>query len=155
MPGYGVREDAVGLLSWREAEARFRAYRNYWLVTVRPDGRPHAMPVWGVWDGDFWFSSGGRSRKLVNLLAEPRVVVAGDDTEDPVVVEGVAQVARDPAEIARFLDRLNAKYATSYAVDFLDPEVNATVRMRPTVAFGLRQADFSGSPTRWSWPVRS
>lgn len=52
-------------------------------------------------------------------------------------------------EIARFLELLNAKYSTDYAVDFLDPAVNATIRVRPTWAFGLAEADFTGSPTRW------
>ena len=44
---------------------------------------------------------------------------------------------------------VNAKYSTSYGVDFLAPEVNATVRVTPRRGFGLIQDDFSGSPTRW------
>ena len=23
-----------------------------WLSTVRPDGRPHLIPIWLLWDGD-------------------------------------------------------------------------------------------------------
>ncbi len=44
---------------------------------------------------------------------------------------------------------MNAKYDVDYTVDFLDPAVNATVRVRPRWAFGLLHDDFTGSPTRW------
>ena len=68
------------------------------------------------------------------------------------MVEGVAEVVTDSPLIEAFLSRLNAKYATSYGLDFLDPSVNATVRVRPRSAFALLQRDLSGSPTRWTFP---
>ena len=51
MPGYGIlpADQGSGLLSWAEAERRLTASHDYWVATVRPDGRPHVMPVWGVW----------------------------------------------------------------------------------------------------------
>lgn len=57
----------------------------------------------------------------------------------------------EPASIARFLDRLNAKYGTAYGLDFQDPAVNATVRVTPQWAFGLDDTDFTGSATRWQF----
>mgnify|MGYP003788555729 CR=1 FL=1 len=34
----------------------------YWIVTVRADGRPHAVPLVGVWhDGSFAFCTGAVS----------------------------------------------------------------------------------------------
>jgi len=44
---------------------------------------------------------------------------------------------------------LNAKYRTHIEVGFLDPSVNATFGVRPLRVFGMRDADFTGSPTRW------
>ncbi len=152
MPGYGVAEPDVGtgLLPWGWAEDKLAASHDYWVVSVRPDGSPHAMPVWGVWDGGaLYFSSGARSRKVRNLVAEPRCVVAIADTTDPVVLEGTAEVVGEPPALARFLRLLNAKYETAYGAEFVDPSVNATVRVRPARGFGLVQDDFSGSPTRW------
>ena len=70
MPGYGVEppDGGMGLLPWSWAEERLIASHEYWLATVRPDGRPHLMPVWGVWsDGSLWFSSSEGSRKARNL----------------------------------------------------------------------------------------
>ncbi|MEA2218727.1 MAG: hypothetical protein QOJ35_1353 [Solirubrobacteraceae bacterium] len=152
MPGYGVRETDDGLLAWSWAQERLATSRNYWLATTWPDGRPHVMPVWGVWDGSsLWFSTGLRSRKLRNLAAEPRCVVTTQDAASPVVVEGVAELTRDPRDIERFVALLNAKYDTDYGADFQDPAVNATVRVAPRWAFGVADGDFTGSPTRWSF----
>ncbi|MEA2191158.1 MAG: hypothetical protein QOI73_1279 [Solirubrobacteraceae bacterium] len=152
MPGYGVRESDDGLLGWSWALERLAASRNYWVATTWPDGRPHVMPVWGVWDGSsLWFSTGLRSRKARNLAVDPRCVVTTEDAASPVVVEGVAELTRDPREIARFVALLNAKYDTDYGLDFQDPTVNATVRVAPRWAFGVSDGDFTGSPTRWSF----
>ena len=90
-----------------------------------------------------------RSRKVRNASANPECVVTIEDALDPVVVEGTAEVISDMDAIARFLASTNAKYRTAYSLDFLDPAVNATVRVRPQRAFGLLQEDFTGSPTRW------
>ena len=47
--GYGIRKGNTGLFAWSHVEGRMSAARNYWVCTTTPDGRPHAMPVWGVW----------------------------------------------------------------------------------------------------------
>jgi pyridoxamine 5'-phosphate oxidase-like protein len=54
MPGYGTKSptEGRGLLPWSWAEERLAQSHDYWVATVQPDGRPHLMPVWGVWDGD-------------------------------------------------------------------------------------------------------
>ena len=60
MPGYGVTgpEHGTGLLHWSWAAERLTAARNYWVASVWPDGRPHTMPVWGMWDDStLWFTS--------------------------------------------------------------------------------------------------
>ncbi|MEV4615775.1 pyridoxamine 5'-phosphate oxidase family protein [Kitasatospora sp. NPDC049258] len=152
MPGYGIlpADRGGGLLPWSWARRRLTDSHDYWVCTVRPDGRPHAMPVWGVWlDGALWFSSSRQSRKARNLAERPDCVVATDDPHRPVVLEGRAAAVTEPAAIAAFLAGLNAKYRTDYGIDFLDPAVNATFRVRPTAVIGLRQEDFTGSPTRW------
>jgi hypothetical protein len=152
MPGYGILgpTQGSGLLSWSWAEQRLVASRNYWVASRWPDGRPHAMPVWGVWhDEAFWFSSSRRSRKTRNLAADPRCVVTTENAVEPVVVEGTAEVITDPEALTRMLALENAKYSTDYSIELLDPAVNATIRVRPRWAFGLAEGDFTGSPTRW------
>ena len=50
MQDYGVGGDAWSPLLWTWAAERLVPDRNYWVVTVSGDGRPAAMPLWGVWD---------------------------------------------------------------------------------------------------------
>jgi len=154
MPGYGLlkADEGSGLLPWSWAEERLIASRNYWLVSVWPDGRPHAMPVWGLWhEGAFWFSSSTGSRKARNLGGDPRCVVMTEDAMNPVVMEGTAELITEPEALATILALENMKYETSYTIDLLDPSVNSVYRVRPLWAFGLRHDDFTGSPTRWSF----
>ncbi|MFF7635475.1 pyridoxamine 5'-phosphate oxidase family protein [Kitasatospora sp. NPDC008050] len=154
MPGYGIlaADEGTGLLPWSWAERRLTDSHDYWVCTVRPDGRPHSMPVWGVWlRGALWFSSSRRSRKYRNLADRPDCVLTTDNPHQPVVLDGVAAVMTGPADVAAFLAALNAKYRTDYGPDFLDPAVNATFRVRPSSVFGLTDADFTGSPTRWTF----
>ena len=92
MPGYGIvgPDDGVGLLPWAWAEERLTTSRNFWLSTRWPDGRPHVMPVWAIWnEGALWFSSSKQSRKARNLAADPRCVLT---TEDPDVVDSAEPI---------------------------------------------------------------
>jgi PPOX class probable F420-dependent enzyme len=157
MPGYGVAspDQGSGLLPWSWAEQRLASSHDYWVATRWPDGRPHIMPVWGVWDGSaLWFSSSAQSRKAKNLRADPRCSVATDNALEPVIVEGTAELVTDLGHIGEFLKLSNAKYQVSYGLDFLDPAINATFRVEPSWAFSLTEDDFTGSPTRWTWTSR-
>jgi hypothetical protein len=59
---YGISKSRTGLLPWKWAVKKLSESREYWMVTVRPDGRPHAMIVWGLWvDGAFWFGTGSKT----------------------------------------------------------------------------------------------
>ena len=101
MPGYGVPADPDGLLPWSWAEERLTGCRNYWVVTADASGRPHSMPVWGVWsveDSVFWFSASHGSRKVRNLSENPQMVVTTDDSREVVSVEGRAHPLDDAGE---------------------------------------------------------
>ena len=154
MPGYDVKgpEEGGGLLPWAWAEGRLTRSREYWVASVRPDGRPHVMPVWGAWNqGAFWFSGGLRSRKIVNLKTNPACTVTTENGKEPVIVEGTAEFVDNRALLAIFLNRLNMKYQTSHTLDFLDPAVNACVKVKPSRVFGMEEENFFGSPTRWDF----
>jgi PPOX class probable F420-dependent enzyme len=155
MPGYGVAAptDGRGLLPWSWAEERLNRSHDFWLATARPDRRPHLMPVWGVWhDAGLWFSCSVGSRKTANLAADPRCSLATDNAYEPVVIEGVAEVVGDADALAAALARENAKYGTDYGPELVDPAVNTTFRVRPIWVFSLDEADFTGTPTCWSFP---
>jgi PPOX class probable F420-dependent enzyme len=149
MPGYGIARshDGRGLLPWSWAEQQLGGAYRYWVVTVAPDGAPHAMPVWAVWlERSLWFSTGGRSRKARNLRREPRCTVHTDG-EDPVVVEGIAELVADAADVDRMIEHYGRKYPDLPP----DTERNPIVRVRPRKVIGLIEREFSTSPTRWSF----
>ncbi|ASU85098.1 pyridoxamine 5'-phosphate oxidase [Nocardiopsis gilva YIM 90087] len=154
MPGYGVQgpDAGGGLLPWSWAEERLRESHDYWVSSVWPDGRPHTMPVWGVWDAqELWFRSARRSRKVRNLRLDPRISVATCDARRPVVVEGRAAFVTEDAVLDYLTVLFNAKYRTRFTASFLDPAVCSTVRVRPHWVFALDMNDFDGSPTRWKF----
>lgn len=152
MPGYGIRGpgEGTGLLPWSWAEQQLTASRSFWLATHWPDGRPHVMPVWAMWQkGYLLFSSGKDSRKARNLANDARCALTTEDPQNPVVVEGVAELLTERADLEAFLSAENAKYETSYGFEMVDPTLNCCYRLRPTWIFGLQADDFTGSPTRW------
>ena len=153
-PGYGILppDEGTGLLPWSWAEERLRRSHDYWVATIRPDARPHLMPVWGIWhDASFWFSSSNRSRKARNLLGNPGCAVSTDNADEPVVLEGTAELVADRHAIAVYAGLVDEKYATSFGAEFYDPSVNSVFRVRPTRVLALTEHDFTGSPTRWTF----
>jgi PPOX class probable F420-dependent enzyme len=155
MPGYGIvdADQGTGLLPWSWATERLARSHDYWVATSGADGRPHVMPVWGVWmDEALWFSSSRGSRKARNLASNPRCAITTDNAYEPVVIEGDAELIDERAAIGRFVERSNQKYETSYPLEFFIQPSNACFRVRPVWAFGLTESDFTGSPTRWTFP---
>lgn len=147
MPGYGVSEGAVKPRPWSWAEEVLRDGHNYWLATGRPDGRPHVMPVWGVWvGGGFWFSTGAESRKAKNLAGLAECAIGTERGTSAVIVEGRAErvaPGEAPAEIAR-------TYVTKYGEGW--PDGSLLLRVAPRVAFGFSEAgDFAETATRWTF----
>ncbi len=145
--GYAIAADREGLLPWSWAEERLTAARNYWLATTRPDGRPHVMPVWGLWlEGTLYFSTARYSRKARNLAARPDAVAHLESGDEAVILEGAVHEVTDAARLARFIDAYEAKYR-------FRPEphdvANAVYALRPRVAFAWREQDFPVSATRW------
>ena len=85
-PEYGTPEVP---LAWGEVRARLVGAMRYWLATVRADGRPHVVPLDGIWLDDQWFFGGSAETvKHRNLSANPAAVVHLDDAEHTVIVEG-------------------------------------------------------------------
>jgi general stress protein 26 len=150
MPGYGMPTGTKGLLPWTWAEERLRKSHNYYVITVRPDATPHAMPVWGIWvDGRFYFSTGAQSVKARNLAANASCVICTEESAEAVVIEGTASTLADAARIAE----LSPHYSKKYKSFTLDPKMGPIFEVCPKAAFGLREKTFK-SMTRWVFGSR-
>ena len=148
--GYGVEPaGAPGMLAWSVVRDRLTSARNYWVATTRPDGRPHVMPVWGLWlDETFYFSTDVESRKGRNLAANAHAVVHLESGDDVAIVEGSVEAVTEPSVLGRFADAYDVKY-------HFRPDVSSAAakvyRLRPAVAFAWGEKDFTKSATRWSF----
>lgn len=84
------------------------------LATVRPDGRPHVVPIWFVVDGDdLVFNTWHRSVKALSLAQDPRAALAVDIEEPPyayVLVEGSVSISEDPVQRREFVTRIGGRY---------------------------------------------
>lgn len=147
--GYGISKSEEGLLPWSFVESRMTESRSYWISTTRPDGRPHVMPVWGVWlDSVLYFGTDRASRKSRNLSGNPAVVVHLESADEAVIVEGVASAGVDPEQ----LRRLDDAYLAKYKMRLTDaPGHLAVWAVTPRVVFALREKDFPQTATRWTF----
>ena len=158
MPDYGVDTPAWRPLPWSWAAERLVANRNFWVVTVSAQGRPHALPVWGVWDeGDrrFAFSCSPRARKARNLAANPHAVIMTESTVECLSVEGTAAPVGEDERLEQWIERMLAKYrplSPDMSADFLRQHL--MVEFEPERAFAIveREEEFSTRATKWVFP---
>ncbi|GGO74552.1 pyridoxamine 5'-phosphate oxidase family protein [Nonomuraea cavernae] len=148
--------DPTTVKPWSEARACLRTAPKALLSTVRPDGRPHAMPVMPVWaDEAPCFATRPASRKGRNLAHNGNCVLTVTGPELDLVLEGVAVLVRDPAQQREVADAFLAKYQWGFALhdgsvhdDSLpgSPEY-AFYRVTPLRAYGYGSDGLTA--TRW------
>jgi PPOX class probable F420-dependent enzyme len=82
------------------AEAFLRTSAVVWLSTVRPDGRPHLVPIWFWWDGaSILIATKPQARKVANLRTTPDCMVAIGDAGanfDVALIEARAELVETP-----------------------------------------------------------
>jgi hypothetical protein len=100
-----------GFIPWSKIDHWLLAFRTIWISTTRPDGRPHAVPVWYVWDGrSLYFISDRKLQKSKNLAQQPWTVVHAGDGDDVIILEGQSEIVTETGE----LERIDAAYRTKY-----------------------------------------
>jgi general stress protein 26 len=119
-PRYG--DPSAAAPPWGDIERLFTEAQLYWIITVRVDGRPHAVPLVGVWhDGAFAFCTGAEEQKHRNLDANTQVAVTtgstganGWNSGRDVVLEGTAVRVTDPEALQSLADAWLAKYGDDW-----------------------------------------
>src|SRR5215216_6468937 len=110
-----------GHIPWRVVDLQLQAIRTVWISSTRPDGRPHSVPVWFLWEkGDspeILFISSENTQKARNLESQSWVVVHAGDGDDTYIFEGAAERITDPVE----LEARNRAYMEKY----VDPNSGA------------------------------
>ena len=115
-----------------------------WLSTVGEDGAPHLVPTWFTWDGEtVVIVSKPGARKVRDMAADPRVMLALGDAEDDFdvgMMKAVAAIDDEPTSLS-LPDGFAAKYWTRIADLGLSVPQFAriyarTIRLTPVKALG-------------------
>jgi hypothetical protein len=145
---------------WDEARKALVAGDSFWLSTVRPDGRPHAVPVLAVWvDGALHFVAGAATRKARNLAQDPRCVITTTSLGIDVMVEGSVTQVLDDTRLQEVADAYATKYNwrpaardgalhDTWGAPTAGPPPYNVYEVIPAVVFAL-PGEAAITPTRW------
>ena len=102
---------------WAQAREQLKQAGKYWLATVRPNGQPHVMPLFGVWsEGALYFTSGMAARKARNLAQNSHCVITATSKNLDLVVEGKARKVHDQAKLHHVAGLYSSKYGWNLRV---------------------------------------
>jgi general stress protein 26 len=114
---------------WVETRTALEVAELAWVVTLRPDGSPHATPVVPIWAEDsFHFTTSAKEQKSKNLRLDSRVLlqVGRLDWQGglDIVVEGLASLTTDRLALVRLAavwrNRWDGRWAFEPQGDHLD-----------------------------------
>lgn len=149
----GYIDHPTALLPWSQVEQRLVEARNYWLGTVRPDGRPHVIPKWGVWvDGRFYCDGSPQTRHARNIALNPHVTLHLESGDNVVIIEGTAREAPRPTPQLgkKIAEAYRVKYASlGYAPEPTQWDEGGLYEVTPRLA--LAWTSFTQDPTRFEF----
>jgi Pyridoxamine 5'-phosphate oxidase len=148
-PLYGMKTPHKFLpLSY--AEDRLSKSRNYWICTVRPDGRPHSIPVWGFWlNGMLYFGTARSSRKARNLARNCSLSVHLESADDVVILEGQAvELNLADKDTVR---RLDTESRAKYKMPLMMVPETIIYRVAPRVVLAWTEKEFPTNATKWTF----
>ena len=176
-----MREESLlpgqGTTAWEEARDRLAnpgpdEYSHAWLATVRPNGRPHLMPIISFWiGGGLHFIVGEGTRKGRNLAANAWCVIGIENRKLPsldIIIEGRAEPLAEPDDVRRIAQEFASQ---NWPLEPRGAEVHGPnaptagpapyriYRLTPHRAFGLPgnygmfqvDPDDLPKPTRWDF----
>ncbi len=110
-PGYV--DNPTSSVSWEYVVQRLSESKDYWLCSVRPDGRPHVVPRWGVFvDGKIYYDGSPETRHARNIAENPQVALHLESGDEAIIAEGTSVPAGKPApELA---ERLASGFCAKY-----------------------------------------
>jgi hypothetical protein len=80
-----------------ETMTRLDAEKNIWIASVRPDGRPHLVPVWFAWHAEtLYICIDPTSVKAANFAHQERVALALENGSNPLICEGQVATIEQP-----------------------------------------------------------
>jgi len=117
----GYVDNPISEVTWEHVEERLARSVNYWICSVRPNGRPHVVPRWGVFiEGEIYYDGSPETRHAKNVAINPYVSVHLESGNDVVILDGTSRPAgRPPFELAQSLSQA---YKAKYSSEGYSPE---------------------------------
>jgi hypothetical protein len=141
-PAFAPASDT--LLEWEWVLGLFASSRNAWLATVRPDGRPHAAPLWVVAvEGAIWFWTPDSTAKSKNLAHNNRAVLHIESGSDVAIIEARACHREVTASVVE-------SYAAKYSSSSLDPMGFWAMEVESALAWQGHLGDTQINATRFT-----
>lgn len=168
LDGYGAplipwaRVHALLNQSWTEASETDGPDQQTtrWLATIRPDGKPHVVPIGALWiDDAFYFTSGAATRKARNLVKNPNCSITIARRDVDLIVEGEAHLVTDPAKAQHIAEAFaaggwpvsvvqgGASLTAAYSAPSAGPPPWDVYEVIPTTIYALG----ASGATRWQF----
>jgi nitroimidazol reductase NimA-like FMN-containing flavoprotein (pyridoxamine 5'-phosphate oxidase superfamily) len=95
-------------IAWEHVNDKLAGETVYWISTASRRGRPHAVPVWGIWkENMLYFETDPNSVKGRNLSNNESVVVHVQDGNDTVIPEGKSSEREEIRKVESAQERLH------------------------------------------------
>jgi len=119
----GYADKPASYVSWEWVASQLTESKHYWLCSVRPDGRPHVVPRWGVFiDNKLYYDGSTETRHARNILENPHITLNLESGEKAIIMEGTTRPAEKPTP--QFAQTLAAAIGQKYAALGYSPEPN-------------------------------
>jgi nitroimidazol reductase NimA-like FMN-containing flavoprotein (pyridoxamine 5'-phosphate oxidase superfamily) len=128
-----VPNDPKLWITWEHMNDKLAKETVYWISTAGSRGRPHAVPVWGIWtQNSFYFETDPNSVKGRNLSNNGTIVVHVQDGNDTVILEGRARKEKRSEKLNRLKKEYTRKYR--YTPDWSNERNQIVFRVEPRIA---------------------
>jgi hypothetical protein len=117
----GYVDNPASFVEWSWVAAQLTESKNYWLCSVRPDGRPHVIPRWGAYiDNKFYYDGSPETRHARNIMENSRVSLHLESGTQVVILEGASNPAGKPEP--EFAKRLSEAIGSKYGDQGYSPK---------------------------------
>lgn len=129
------------------------------LACIRPDGRPHVIPVWQEFDGQAFSVIAWRGSQWAGyVLKNPNISLTVDEPWSPlrrIVVQGCAKAWTGESEsLHGLVQRLSRRYLGQPAPAGLADQVHLAFRIEPSTLRGWRGLPGGSLPQRGTDEIR-
>jgi pyridoxamine 5'-phosphate oxidase-like protein len=146
LAGYGPQTTPPP--DWDKVESWLERDRYYWLISSRPNGRPHSVPLWALWFNRYlYYNMSPETVTSRNLYLNPYAIAHPQDAKEAVIVEGLVDQP-DPSTLDEVATEYERRF--DFTLDPTDPKA-PIYRLTPLIVRAWWAGDVRGTAVRWKF----